>query len=97
MTAILETALSRKATRADGTQTARKHLLAELMTEFVTTGAATMPDGKVLEASPKDWIETAKWIYTHIDGPPRQEVEATGGITIKIVYDNAGDPSSQAA
>jgi hypothetical protein len=91
MTTILEAALARKTTNAAGAQLARKQLLAELMSEFVTTGRATMPDGRVLDAAPKDWIETVKWVYTHIDGPAKQEIEQTGGLTIKVVY---ADPSS---
>lgn len=94
MTTILETALSRKTTNAAGAQLARKQLLAELMSEFVTTGRATMPDGRTLEAAPKDWIETVKWVYAHIDGPAKQEIEQSGGLTIKVVY---ADPSSSNA
>lgn len=95
MTTILETTLSKKATNSAGVQLARKQLLAELMSEFVTTGRATMPDGRVLDAAPKDWIETVKWVYTHIDGPPKQEIEQSGGLTIKVVYaDPNTDPTS---
>jgi hypothetical protein len=96
MTTILETALSRKTTNAAGTALARKQLLAELMSEFVTTGRATMPDGRVLDAAPRDWIETVKWVYTHIDGPAKQEIEQSGGLTIKVVYaDPSGADSTQ--
>lgn len=70
---------------------ARKRVLAELMAEFVTTGTVHMPDGKVLDAAPKDWIETVKWLYAHIDGPPKQEIEQTGGLTITVVY---ADPNT---
>lgn len=91
MTTILETALSRKMPTAAGGLLARKQILAELMSEFVTTGRATMPDGRVLDAAPKDWIETVKWVYTHIDGPPKQEIEQSGGLTIKVVYAEPGD------
>jgi hypothetical protein len=72
--------------RTQRVQLARKQLLAELMSEFVTTGRATMPDGRVLDAAPKDWIETVKWVYTHIDGPPKQEIEQSGGLTIRVEY-----------
>ena len=91
MTTILETALAKRTQNAAGLTIARKQLLAELMSEFVTTGRATMPDGRVLDAAPKDWIETVKWVYTHIDGGAKQEIEQSGGLTIKVVY---ADPSS---
>jgi hypothetical protein len=92
MTTILETTLSRRRRTQPGTL-ARKQLLAELMSEFVTTGRATMPDGRVLDAAPKDWIETVKWVYTHIDGPAKQEIEHSGGFTIKVVYADSVDPT----
>jgi hypothetical protein len=91
MTTILETALARKRPTTDGALLPRKQILAELMAEFVTTGRATMPDGRVLDAAPKDWIETVKWIYAHIDGPAKQEIEQSGGLTIKVVYADPGD------
>lgn len=94
MTAILEAALARKAPSASGAMVARKQMLAEHMAEFVTTGTVTMPDGKVLEASPKDWIETAKWVYAHIDGAPKQDVDMSGGVTIRVVYDNPDTDAS---
>lgn len=84
MTTILETALSRTIDTQGG-RTARKRVLAELMAEFVTTGKATMPDGTRLDASPKDWIETVKWVYTHIDGPAKQEIEHSGNLHIYTV------------
>lgn len=90
---MLETALSKPVATPGGP--VRGHsLLAGLVTELLTTGSATLPSGKVLEASPKDWIETVKWAYAHIDGPPKQEIEQSGGITIRVEYvdQNASTP-----
>lgn len=69
-------------------------LLAAVVTELVTTGSATLPSGKVLDPSPKDWIETVKWVYAHIDGPPKQEVEQSGGVTIRIIDETNGTDDS---
>jgi hypothetical protein len=77
LTAILERAGS-QTLDVDGKKVSRKRLLAELAWQLVSTGKATFPDGTVLEAAPKDWLETVKWIYSHIDGPPKQVLEHTG-------------------
>lgn len=94
MTAILETALAKTTTNATGANVSRKRLLADLMVEFVTTGVVTMPDGTMLQAAPRDWIETVKWVYTHIDGPAKQEIEQSGALTIRVLY---ADPDIDAS
>lgn len=94
MTAILETALSKTIDVGEGRQSARKRVLAELMAEFVTTGRATMPDGRILDAAPKDWIETVKWVYAHIDGPPKQELELSGSLGFVVDIDADDPPAS---
>lgn len=81
LTTLLETALTKQVNveRANGAvKMAGNKLLAALVIELVTTGSATLPGGKVLEAAPKDWIETVKWLYAHIDGPPKQQIEHSG-------------------
>jgi hypothetical protein len=45
-------------------------LLALLLWQIACAGRATFPDGTVLEVGPRDWLETVKWLYAHIDGPP---------------------------
>lgn len=51
--------------------------MARLVWDVVVTGEAVLPDGKVLKVSPKDWLETVRWLYSHIDGPPKQQVDLT--------------------
>ena len=65
------------------------------MTDLITTGEVTLPSGKVLQASPKDWIETVKWVYAHIDGAPKQEIEQSGGLTIRVEYVDTDPMSGQ--
>jgi len=89
LTTILEAALAKPITveRAGGaTRQAGNRVLAALVVELVTTGSATLPGGKVLEAAPKDWIETVKWIYGHIDGPPKAELELSGALEMLKGY-----------
>lgn len=89
MTAALEAALAKPVLFETDSASVkvRGHLLvAALVAELATTGKATLPGGKVLDASPKDWIETVKWLYSHIDGPPKQELELSGALGILKGY-----------
>lgn len=57
---------------------ARKRILADLITQAVTTGKVTFPNGGgTLVATFDDWTALARWIFTHIDGPARQEIDLT--------------------
>lgn len=87
---MLEAALGKRT--ANG-QPANK-VIAALVTELVTTGSATLPNGKVLEASPRDWIEAVKWVYAHVDGPPKTEIEHSGSIGSFVVDIDADDASA---
>lgn len=89
LTAALEAALAKPILLEGETASVkvRGHVLvAALVTELATTGVATLPGGKVLDASPKDWLETVKWLYSHIDGPPKQELELSGALGILKGY-----------
>ena len=57
--------------------------------EGLTTGIITFPDGKLLTLSPTDWKDLLKWIYAHVDGPPKAELDVTsGGERLEVVYVN---------
>jgi hypothetical protein len=77
LTAILERAGSRTID-IDGKKTSGKQLLGRLLWQGVTEGMVNLPDGTKLELGPRDWFEMAKFIYSHIDGPPKQTLEHTG-------------------
>lgn len=72
---------------------ARKRLIAELVWQLATTGQAEFPDGETLVLDPKDWVGMVKWIYSHIDGPPKQSHEVTGadGDVIRITLASTKD------
>lgn len=53
-----------------GKKLAGGELVALLLWEIATTGTAKFPDGTELIVGPRDWLETVKWLYAHIDGPP---------------------------
>ncbi len=58
-------------------KTARKRVVAELVWQLVSEGKAEMPDGTALVLDPRDWVNTVKWIYAHIDGAAKSEIDIT--------------------
>jgi hypothetical protein len=57
---------------------ARQQLVAEHVWTALATGRITFPDGKVLELQTVDeFMHLAKFVYGHIDGPPKMAVDVT--------------------
>jgi hypothetical protein len=75
----------------DGKNISGRQLLARMTWEGLTTGSVTFPDGKTLQLSPADWKDLLKWIYTHIDGPPKSEMDITSGGERILVTLQEGD------
>jgi hypothetical protein len=48
-----------------------KRFMAQAVWSIVTTGKVTLPDGREWTVEPDEWLDTVKWIYQHIDGPPK--------------------------
>lgn len=93
-TAILERSGSKTVLGPDGKRISRKRFLAECIMQAITTGKVEFVDGGFIATdSFKEWADFAKWIYTHIDGPAKQQLEHLGKdgqeLTIKVVYDDS--------
>ena len=78
LTALLKKA-GNKTVEVDGKPVSGKRILARMIWELTVTGKTTFPDGKSLMLDPSDWLGLVKWIYTHIDGPPKGEMDITSG------------------
>lgn len=76
LTQILETAGNTKIEYGDKATT-RKRVLSQLLWQVATTGKAQFPDGTALEVAPQDWFGVVKFLYTHIDGPAKTELDVT--------------------
>ena len=76
LTDLLEAAGNQTIER-DGKKIARKRIVASLAWELLTTGETVLPNGQALKLAPQDWIGLYKWIYQHIDGPPKAEIDVT--------------------
>lgn len=96
LTAILEAAGSRSVDLADGTRLARRRLAAEHLWNIITRGATTLPDGTELRPDPRTYLETVRWVYGHVDGPPKQVLEhgtdPDRPMTIRVIYDDPAAP-----
>jgi hypothetical protein len=94
-TTLLERAGSKSLTGLDGKKVSRKRFLAEAVLSAVTTGKVELAGGGFVVAdSFREWAEFVKWIYTHLDGPAKQQVEHSGpdgqDLVIRVVYDDNG-------
>ena len=63
----------------DGERISGRRLMARQVWEGITTGTVHFPGGKTLTLSPQDWKDFVKWAYSHIDGPPKTEIDVTSG------------------
>jgi len=101
LTALLEKAGS-KTIDVNGKRVAGKRWLAQAVWEGVTTGAVEFPNEddkpKTLELGPQDWLALMKWVYQHIDGPPKNQLELTGegGGAIKHEHKMTADTLAEA-
>ena len=57
-----------------------------------------MPNGKQLQIEPSDWLGLYKWIYQHIDGPPKaSDGESDKILKVIVEYADGESNSSEAA
>lgn len=78
LTTILERAGNAK---TEGGKVAQKKVLADLLWEGATTGAVTFGDvTKPMDA--QDWLGLVKFLYSHIDGPPKTDIELSGSVEV---------------
>ena len=98
LTSILERALSHTLLdNADGgVIKSRKRIMARLVSEAATEGRVMFPDGTGMQLAPQDWMNFIKWIYAHVDGPPRAELDVTSkGEAVNVIsiitYDDSNE------
>lgn len=73
LTEILARAGSKTAEDCDGKRRSGKRIVARLLWQAATTGVVQFPDSKeTMALSLSDWLGIVKFLYGHIDGPPKQ-------------------------
>ena len=87
LTAILERAAA-KSVEVEGVKVSGKQLVARQVWEGITTRKVTFPDKSTMTLNPYQWLELVKWMYSHVDGPPKGElnVNTNGDILIRVQY-----------
>ena len=88
LTTILEAA-GAKSVQVGDRHVARKRLMAELVWQAVTEGKITLPNGSVMVVNGDDWWANVQFIYKHVDGPPKAELDLTsnGETIFRVVHD----------
>jgi len=87
LTEALARELARTSLDIDGKRHANKAILARVMREILLTGKAQLPNGKSLEVSPKDWLDTVFKTLGQVDGPARIDVDL-GDNTMRIIVEH---------
>ncbi len=78
LTEILEVAGRQKMPTESGDLVEPRRLLARMLWAVLTTGETELPSGETLRFSAKDWLETAKFVYSQIDGPVKPQMPTEG-------------------
>jgi len=98
LTEILARAGSKTIEDADGKRRSGKRIMARLLWQAATTGSVQFPKRKETMIIPfSDWLGIVKFIYGHIDGPPKQALDVTTGgepLVLRVIYDGDGDTPS---
>ena len=71
-----------KTHKVDGKNMAARQVVAQMLWQLAATGQAQFPDGSSVvmgRVALDDWLAVVKFIYQHIDGPARTEVDLTSG------------------
>jgi hypothetical protein len=86
LTNLLDKALAHTVL-VDGKPINGKRVLAQLVTDVLTTGRLKFPgDTEASVISVKDWLEFTKWAYQYMEPPvSRQELTGAGGGPVVVV------------
>ena len=88
LTAILEKG-GAKTVEHNGKRISGKRLIAQLIWELAEKGKIELDGHEIKVSSVREWADIVKWIYSHIDGPPKGELDiTTGGDKLTIEYIN---------
>lgn len=93
LTDLLVRELSHGIELQDGTKVSGKKLIAQNVVAAVTTGKIKFPkDTEESVISVKDWIDFMKWLYVHVDGSVKTDIDVTSnGKTLRTINVNLLD------
>lgn len=96
LTDILEKA-GKRSVEIEGQKVAKNRFLAAAVWQAVTEKQVTLPTGEIIELRTDEWWEAVKFIYRHIDGPPRAGLDVTTNgraLNWKDFIDGEGSPDA---
>lgn len=72
-----------------GVRISGRRLIAKCLWELSTTGRTSLADDgpEIRITEPGEWFEIVKWIYTHIDGPPKGELDLNLAGSVEVIWD----------
>jgi hypothetical protein len=92
LTVALEQEFKRATLDIDGKKHSNKAILARVLRELMLSGEATLPNGKRLIITPKDWQDMVFKTLNQVDGPPKQELDLSmDKLEIVVTYANKPD------
>lgn len=69
----------------EGKRTTKGNYLANILANIAVNGIGHTLEGEaIIPDSYKEWFDTIKFIYAHIDGPPRKEVAIEADVLFKV-------------
>lgn len=69
----------------EGKRTTKGNYLANILANIAVNGMGHTLEGEaIIPESYKEWLDTIKFIYAHIDGPPRKEVAIEADVLFKV-------------
>ena len=96
LTAMLEVAGARTIETDEGRLAQRKVAIGNIW-KAATHGRVEFPDGRALQLFSKDYVELVKFLFSHIDGPPKQQVDHGSDpdrpMRIVVEYDTSDRPA----
>lgn len=92
--AALLSAAGREAVRINGVVLTKQEAMAHMMWALVLNGEVNFPDGRIMFIEDaNEWLQVAKFVYTHVDGPAISAQDQKSANTIvRVVF---GDEPAQ--
>lgn len=56
-------------------KTSRKRFLAEAVWRLLTEGEVEFTNGEKLKLNGREYVQLVQWLYNHMDGPPRLDMD----------------------
>lgn len=96
--AALLSAAGREPIRVNGHVVTRQEAIAHMMWNLVLQGEVSFPDGRLMFIEDaNEWLQVAKFLYTHVDGPVvSAQDHKSANTVIRVVFQDDPEPAEVA-